>query len=259
MMLKGLLINPLVHFLLGTREVTFILWRTLITCVKGPYRGREIMQHMYSIGVLSLPIIVISTAFAGFVVTSELAHQMDRALHTVEMLPGFSGQFVFRELGIVIPALLLVSKVGASTTAEVGSMKVTEQIDALRLLQIDPIEYLVYPRFVASVIVITCLTLIAIFVTLSCAIVLATTQYGFTTLEYLNAMSKFVTNGDLICAIVKGVVFGAVVPIISCFYGFNCAAGAEGVGTATTNSVVTSTILVIVLDFCLTFAFSLIL
>lgn len=259
MVLKALCITPLVKFLLGTREVLFIFWKTLLTCVKGPYRVREIIQHMYSIGVLSLPIIVISTAFAGFVVTSELAHQMDRALHTVEMLPGFSGQFVFRELGIVIPALLLVSKVGASTTAEVGSMKVTEQIDALRLLQIDPIEYLVYPRFVASIVVITCLTLISIFVTLSCAIALATLRYGFTTLEYVNALSRFISNGDLVCAIVKGVGFGAVVPIISCFYGFNCSGGAEGVGTATTNAVVTSTILVIVLDFCLTFAFSIIL
>lgn len=259
MLLKRYMLTPALLFLIGSREVAYILWRTLLTCLKGPYRGREIVQHMYSIGVLSLPIIVVSTAFAGFVVTSELANQMDRALHTVEMLPGFSGQFVFRELGIVIPALLLVSKVGAATTAEVGSMKVTEQIDALRLLQIDPIEYLVYPRFVASVIVITCLTLISIFVTLSCAIGLAVVHYNFSTAEYLNALSKFVSNKDLVCAVIKGVCFGAVVPIISCFYGFNCGGGAEGVGRATTNSVVTSTIIVIVLDFLLTFAFSMVL
>lgn len=259
MVLKYLLLNPLINLFLGSREVLMILYKTLFTCIKGPYRVREIIGHMYTIGVGSLPIITISTAFAGFVVTGELAHQMDTALHTVEMLPGFSGQFIFRELGIVIPALLLVSKVGAATTAEVGSMKVTEQIDALRLLQIDPIEYLVYPRFVASVIVIACLTLISIFVTLACAIAIAVLQYNFSTLEYLNALSKFVSNMDLVCALAKGVVFGAVVPIISCYYGFNCSGGAEGVGSATTNSVVTSTIIVIVLDFLLTFAFSLIL
>lgn len=259
MVLNRWLLTPLSRFWLGAREVLYLLARTLLTCVKGPYRPREILGYMYSIGIGSLPIIVISTAFAGFVVTSELAHQMDMALHTVEMLPGFSGQFVFRELGIVIPALLLVSKVGAATTAEVGSMKVTEQIDALRLLQIDPIEYLVYPRFVASVVVITCLTIISIFVTLSCAIALAVLRYGFSTLEYLNALSHFVTSMDLVCALVKGMVFGAVVPIISCFYGFNCSGGAEGVGSATTNSVVTSTIIVIILDFLLTFAFSLVL
>lgn len=259
MLIQYFILGPLLRLIVGCREVVVIFMRTLLTCIKGPYRVREIVQHMYSIGVLSLPIITISTAFAGFVVTSELAHQMDTALHTVEMLPGFSGQFVLRELGIVIPALLLVSKVGAATTAEVGSMKVTEQIDALRLLQIDPIEYLVYPRFIASIVVITCLTLISIFVTLSCAIAVAVLNYNFSTLEYINALMHFVSSMDLVCALVKGMVFGAVVPIISCFYGFNCAGGAEGVGAATTNSVVTSTILVIILDFMLTFAFSLVL
>jgi phospholipid/cholesterol/gamma-HCH transport system permease protein len=248
-----------VSFVLGARQVLYILAKTLVTCVKGPYRTREIVQHMYLIGCGSLPIILISTAFAGFVVTSEIAHNMDVALHTVEMIPGFSGQFVFRELGIVIPALLLVSKVGASTTAEVGSMKVTEQIDALRLLQIDPVEYLVYPRFVACIVVITCLTLISIFVTLACAISVAVLKYNFSLLEYLNTLTHFVSNLDLVCALAKGMVFGAVIPIISCFYGFNCSGGAEGVGSATTNSVVTSTTIVIVLDFFLTFAFSMIL
>lgn len=259
MALRDLVLAPIFGFIVGSRDVGYILGRTLLTCVKGPYRFREIIQHMYTIGVGSLPIVVIATAFAGFVVTSEIAFHMDLALHTVEMIPGFSAQFVFRELGIAIPALLLVSKVGASTTAEVGSMKVTEQIDALRLLQIDPIEYLVYPRFVASVIVIACLTLISITVTLGCAIAVAVLKYNFSVLEYLNTLVHFISNKDLICALIKGMTFGAVIPIISCFYGFNCKGGAEGVGSATTNSVVTSTIAVIVLDFLLTFAFSMIL
>jgi phospholipid/cholesterol/gamma-HCH transport system permease protein len=248
-----------VAFVLGARQVAYILSKTLLTCIKGPYRVREIMQHLNLIGCESLPIIAISTAFAGFVVTSEIAYNMDVALHTVEMIPGFSGQFVFRELGIVIPALLLVSKVGASTTAEVGSMKVTEQIDALRLLQIDPVEYLVYPRFVASIVANACLTLVSIFITLACAICVAVMKYNFSILEYLNTLTHFVSNLDLVCALAKGMTFGAVIPIISCFYGFNCGGGAVGVGSATTNSVVTSTIIVIVLDFVLTFAFSMIL
>lgn len=243
----------------AAREITLIFLKTLVTCVRGPRRTREIVQHMYLMGVGSLPIILISTAFAGLVVTSEIAFHMDTALHTVEMIPGFSGQFIFREIGITIPALLLVAKVGASTTAEVGSMKVTEQIDALRLLQIDPIEYLVYPRFVASIAVVTCLTLIAIFVTLACGIGVAVLNYNFSLLEYLNALTRFISNTDLVCAIAKGATFGAVMPIISCFYGFHCTGGAQGVGSATTNSVVAGTITVIVLDFFLTFAFSFIL
>ncbi|MEW6056873.1 MAG: ABC transporter permease [Bdellovibrionota bacterium] len=259
MVLYNLILSPALGFIIACRDITFILSRTLVICLKGPYRIREILQHMHSIGVGSLPIVAIATAFAGTVVTSEIAYHMDAALKTVEMIPGFSAQFVFRELGIAIPALLLVAKVGASTTAEVGTMKVTEQIDALRLLQIDPIEYLVFPRFVASIVMVAVLTVISIAITLTCAISVAVLKYNFSTLEYLNSLTHFISYLDLICAVIKGMVFGAVIPIISCFYGFNCTGGAQGVGTATTNSVVTSTIIVIVLDFILTFAFSLIL
>lgn len=222
-------------------------------------RKSEIMAHISQMSIESLPIIVIATAFAGIVVTGEIAFHMDMALHTVEMIPGFSGQFIFRELGIAIPALLLVAKVGAATTAEVGTMKVTEQIDALKLLGINPVHYLVYPRFIASIVVVTSLTLIAILVTLTCAISFAVLKHGFSFQEYLNSLVPFLTQWDLLNAITKGMVFGAVIPLVSCFYGFRCGAGAEGVGTATTNSVVTSTVLVITLDFLLTYLFSLIL
>jgi phospholipid/cholesterol/gamma-HCH transport system permease protein len=219
-------------------------------------RSREALQAVVQIGVGSLPIIVISTAFAGIVVTREMAYHMDLALHTVQMMPGFSGQFILRELGIAIPALLLVAKVGASITAEVGSMKVTEQIDALRLLGIDPVGYLVVPRFFGSILASVCLTLIASAVTLGCAILVAVVRYGFSFLEYVNALHHFVGGKDLACALVKGAVYGAVIPVISCSYGFRCEGGAEGVGSATTDSVVASTLAIILLDFVLTYVFT---
>jgi phospholipid/cholesterol/gamma-HCH transport system permease protein len=221
-----------------------------------PWRFREITAAIAQIGVDSLPIIVLSTAFAGLVITREIAYHMDRVLHTVQMIPGFTGQFIIRELGIAIPAMLLVSKVGASTTAEVGTMKVTEQIDALKLLRIDPVDYLVVPRFVASIAALACLTLVAIAVTLACAIAVAVGRYGFNTLEYLNAFRHFVDLKDVAGAVVKGMAFGAVIPIVSCAYGFRCRGGAEGVGTATTNSVVAATVVIIVLDFLLTYLFT---
>jgi phospholipid/cholesterol/gamma-HCH transport system permease protein len=240
------------------KEIFYILGKTLRTCFVGPYRFKEIFEHLYAMGIGSLPIIVISTVFAGIVVTGEIAHHMNLALNTLQMIPGVSGQFIFRELGIIIPSLLLVAKVGASTTAEIATMKITDQIDALKLLKIDPIEYLVYPRFVANIISTCCLTLIAIFVTLTFAILFAVTTYGFTATEYLNNLAPFISLIDLLCALVKGVVFGGVMPIISCCYGFRCSGGAEGVGLATTNGVVLSTVVIIVLDFCITYLFSLI-
>jgi phospholipid/cholesterol/gamma-HCH transport system permease protein len=220
------------------------------------WRWNEICDGIVKIGVGSLPIITVSTAFAGLVVTNEIAWHMDRALHTVQMIPGFTGQFILRELGIAIPALLLVAKVGASITAEVGSMKVTEQIDALKLLGIDPINYLVFPRFVASIFSAACLVLISAGITLGCAIFVAITHYNFGFGEYMNALRHFVGVKDVVCALVKGTVYGAVIPVVSCAYGFRCKGGAEGVGTATTNSVVASTILVISLDFVLTYVFT---
>ena len=250
--------EPLAEQVETTRDFFVLLARTLarvprIDC----WRWHEILISTVNMGVGSVPIIAIATAFAGLVVTNEIAWHMDEALHTVQMIPGFTGQFILRELGIAIPALLLVSKVGAATTAEVGTMKVTDQIDALKLLGIDPITYLVFPRFIACIISVSCLTLIAIGVTLTCAITVAVTKYHFALMEYLNMLRHFIGYKDLICALIKAAIYGAVIPIISCAYGFRCKGGAEGVGTATTNSVVASTIAVISLDFVLTFTFSL--
>lgn len=239
---------------------TFDLFlKTMGRLFRFPWRWDEIAHSVVQIGVGSLPIITISTGFAGLVVTKEIAWHMDKALHTVNMIPGFTGQFILRELGIAIPALLLVAKAGAAMTAEVGSMKVTEQIDALKLLGIDPISFLVFPRFIATIFSSACLTVISIAVTLACALAVAVVEYHFLTTEYLNALRHFIGFKDLIFALIKGSIYGAVIPIISCSYGFRCKGGAEGVGTATTNSVVASTITIITLDFILTYIFTLIL
>lgn len=235
-------------------EVAFQTLRGLSSTPIHRWRWKETFAAFEQIAIESLPVITLSTAFAGIVITNEMAWHMDQALHTVSMIPGFTGQFILRELGIAIPAFLLVSKVGASITAEVGTMKVTEQIDALKLLGIDPVRYLVIPRFLASLLAGACLTVIAIFVTLGCATVIAVTQYNFGLLEYLNALRHFIGLEDLFTALIKGVAFAAVIPIISCAYGFRTSGGAEGVGNATTQSVVTSTIVVILLDFILTYS-----
>ncbi len=223
----------------------------------GRRRYREIIQQTLMIAYGSLPIVLLSTLCAGIVVTGEIGLHMEMALKTVDMVPGVTGQFIFREISIVIPALLLVAKTGASMSAEVSSMKITEQLDALILMKIDPIEYLVFPRFVASVLSTFCLTMMSIFVTLLCAMIYSDLVYHITYGEYFISLRPFLNSIDLLCAICKSVVFGAVVPLVACVYGFRCSGGADGVGKATTQSVVTSTTLIIVLDFFLTYAFSL--
>jgi phospholipid/cholesterol/gamma-HCH transport system permease protein len=242
----------------SVRDITSLFGETVRKTFRRPFRVEETIQAIGQIGIGSLPIITLATASAGVVVSIEIAWHMQQSLHTVSMVPGFTAQFVLRELAIVVPALLLVAKAGAAITAEVGSMKVTEQIDALKLLRIDPVNYLVVPRFVASIVSSACLTVFAAAVTLGCAVAVSVMRYGFSTLEYLNALKHFVGMQDVFFAIIKGVVFGAVIPIVSCSFGFRCKGGAEGVGSATTNSVVTSTLLVITLDFVLTYLFTLI-
>ncbi len=244
--------------LLTTREMLF-LFRGVWVRLFRPWRWQEIWQNLDQIGIGSLPVVTIATAFAGIVVTNEIAYHMDLALHTVSMIPGFTGQFILRELGIAIPALLIVAKVGASITAEVGTMQITEQIDALKLLGIDPISYLVFPRVIAAIIAGACLTLVASSVTLACAMAVAIGKYGFSFLEYVNMLRHFIGYRDLFSALIKGMIYGGLVPIVSCAYGFRCKGGAEGVGTATTQAVVTATILVITLDFLLTYLFTLVL
>ena len=181
---------------------------------------------------------------------------MKMIIHNDSMVPGFASMLILRELGAVVSSLLLTSRVGAGFAAEVGSMAVTEQIDAIRMLGIDPIKYIVVPRLVACTIGAAMLTILANIVCLYCAALVCEASLGFTLVLFKTAMTRFVGFQDLIFASIKGAVFGAVIPMISCFYGLRCKAGAEGVGIATTQSVVASSVAIIFLDFILTFIFS---
>ena len=222
----------------------------------GPHRKNETLSAIENIGIGSLPIISIATGFTGLVMTSEIAWHMDFALSNVSMIPGFTGQFVLRELGIAVPAMLIVSKVGASMTAELASMRITEQLDAFKLLKIDVVSYHIFPRWVACTISTICLTLISITITLMIAMFTAVTKYHFNSQVYLNTLAQFINSMDLICAITKATVFGMIIPPIACAYGLKCEGGAQGVGQATTDAVVTATLAVIIIDFILTAFFS---
>ena len=233
-----------------------ILKKLFIQLSRGPHRKLELMNQMEIIGLGSLPIVSIATGFTGLVMTSEIAWHMDFALSNVSMIPGFTGQFVVREFGIAIPALLMVSKVGASFTAELASMRITEQLDAFKLLKIDVISYHIFPRWAACTISTVCLTLISIAITLIIAMLTAVTKYHFNSQEYFNTLAQFINSMDLLCAVTKSAIFGMVIPPIACAYALKCEGGAQGVGQATTDAVVSCTLAVITLDFILTAIFS---
>ncbi len=219
-------------------------------------RGKEIIKQINFIGNGSLFIIVFCVCFSALVTILESSFHMKMVIQNDSMVPGFATMLILRELGAVVTALLLTSRVGAGIAAEVGTMQITEQNDALKMLGINPVEFLLIPRLIASILATVALTVIANIVCIYCSMLVSEIYLGFTPSMFLTAMSRFVSFKDLIFSMIKGACFGAIIPLVSCFFGFRCRAGAEGVGMATTNSVVVSSVLIIVSDFLLSYVFS---
>lgn len=236
----------------------FLLYfvQTLARALTPPFRRKELFQQLEFVAWQSLPVIVFCVSFAAIVTIIESSFHMKLVIQNDALVPGFAALLILRELGAVISSLLLTSRVGAGLAAEVGSMQVTEQIDALRMLGIDPIRYLVVPRFFACILGGFVLSIIANLVCLYCAMQVSQFKLGYSAGSFLMAMRSFVHFQDLIFASIKGACFGAAIPLISCFFGFRCKSGAEGVGLATTNSVVAASVTIIVMDFVLTWIFS---
>lgn len=220
------------------------------------FRWRETVDQLYFIGNGSLIIIVFCVCFAAMVTILESSFHMKIVIQNDSMVPGFAAMLILRELAAVVTALLLTSRVGAGIAAEVGTMKVTEQIDALKMLGISPANYLVIPRLIACVVGAVLLTIIANMTCIFSAMAVSSSYLGYTPAMFISGMKRFVQFQDLIFAMVKAACFGAVIPLISCYFGFRCESGAEGVGRATTNSVVVGSMGVIVIDFLLSYAFS---
>jgi phospholipid/cholesterol/gamma-HCH transport system permease protein len=230
--------------------------KAVLYALTPPYRVRDVVQQFYFVANQSVLIICFCVSSAAMVTIIEASFHMKLVIQNDSMVPGFASMLILRELGSVVMALLITSRVGAGLAAEVGSMQVTEQIDALRMLGINPIRFIVVPRFIACLLAGFLLAVVANLVCLFCAMLVTTWKLGYTAGGFVTAMRTFVSFQDLVFASIKGAVFGAVIPLFSCFYGFRCKAGAEGVGLATTNSVVSTSVAIIVIDFCLTFAFS---
>jgi len=237
-------------------EFIDLVSQTLVSAVTPPYRVRDLFKQLEFVIWESAPVVVFSVSFAAIVTIIEASFHMKLVIKNDALVPGFAALLILRELGAVVSALLITSRVGAGLAAEVGTMKVTEQIEALRMLGIQPIRYLVVPRFLACVIGGLVLSVLANLVCLYCAMLVSQVQLGYSSGSFIVAMRSFVSFQDLIFAGIKGMVFGSVIPLFSCFYGFRCESGADGVGSATTKSVVTTSVAIIVLDFIMGYIFS---
>lgn len=237
-------------------EFMSLVSSAVVGAVTPPFRWRDTLHQFHFIANQSVLIVVFCVTFAAAVTIMESSFHMKIVIQNDSMVPGFAAMLILRELGSIIMALLITSRVGAGLAAEVGSMQVTEQIDALRMLGLDPIRFIVVPRFVAAIVAGFVLSLIANLVCLYGAMLVSTIGLGYTAGGFLASMRTFVRFQDLVFAGVKGAAFGAVVPLFSSYYGFRCRAGSEGVGLATTKSVVSTSVAIIAIDFILTFIFS---
>ena len=237
-------------------EFFSLVAKTLIAIWTPPYRIKDIFRQLEFVIWESAPVVIFSVSFAAIVTIIEASFHMKLVIKNDALVPGFAALLILRELGAVVSALLITSRVGAGLAAEVGTMKVTEQIDALRMLGIQPIKYLVVPRFIACVVGGLVLSVLANLVCLYCAMLVSQIKLGYSSGSFIMAMRSFVSFQDLVFAGIKGAAFGSVIPLFSCFYGFRCQSGADGVGSATTKSVVTTSVAIIVLDFILGYIFS---
>jgi phospholipid/cholesterol/gamma-HCH transport system permease protein len=219
-------------------------------------RLREVIKYLDHLAFRSLNIIVICVSFAAAVTILEASYHMKLVLHDDSLVPGFASMLIVRELAVVVMSLLLAAKIGAGIAAEVGQMKISEQVDSLKLLGINPFNYLVLPRLVACLLAGILLALIANAVCLITAAAVTTVSLDQSLGFFSMVFRRFVLLQDLGFSLIKGALFCGAIPLISCYYGLICEPGANGVGRATTKNVVSSSITIIVLDFILTLVFS---
>ena len=212
-----------------------------------PYQKDRIVEQLKKAGLDSFPIVSLVALFIGFIFALQTAYFMQRIGSEIYIASMVALSLV-RELGPVITALVVAGRVGASITAELGSMQVTEQIDALETLATNPIKYLIVPRFLALSIMLPVLTLYADVIGIFGSYLICVYKLGITSSMYQQITFSALLYKDLFTGLFKTIFFGMIIAFVSCYEGFNVEGGAEGVGRATTRSVVISFVLILAAD-----------
>ena len=226
-------------------------WATLEWTFKKPFRLKNIFNQMQFIGVQSLPIIALTGVFTGMVFALQTGKTF--AMFKMQNLVGSTvGLALTREIGPVFASLMVTARVGSAMAAEIGTMKVTEQIDALSTMAVDPIQYLVVPRVIGTVLMVPLLT--AVFNYIGCvgAYIVGIGLLDIPSGPFLRHLYWYVDPEDIYGGMMKAAVFGFFLAIISCYKGFKTEGGAEGVGRATTGAVVVSSVTILIADYFLT-------
>lgn len=240
-----------IHFLEGTGAFTIFTYRVLYHGLLPSYYPQQIGQQLIRIGYLSLPVVGLTAIFTGMVLALQCYTGFSRfsaesAIATVVVIS------MTRELGPVLAGLMVAGRVGAAIAAEIGTMRVTEQIDALVTLSTSPYKYLFAPRVFAGVLTLPLLVLIADVIGVFGGFLVSTYELDFNPDVYLRQTFEYLKGEDITCGLIKAAVFGLCITVMGCYHGYYSGRGAEGVGAATTSAVVSSSILILVANYALT-------
>lgn len=241
------------NFLIFLQDVggTFILVGRIFRSTKEfPKTIHQTFYQMEQIGIGSIPLVLVTSLFVGAVAAVQAAYQFQDYV-PMRFLGTVVGKSVILELGPVLTALVVGGRVSASIAAELGTMKVTEQIDAMEILAIDPIRYLVLPRVVAALIMLPVLTIFADFLAILGGMLVANVSIGVSVATFTEGLRLFFHIEDVISGVLKTVTFGGIIALMGCYNGFRTHGGAEGVGKSTMHAVVSSCLLILVTNYFL--------
>ncbi len=231
-------------------QVSNLFWGIIKSFTSIPRSRKIIFYQMEHIGVNSLPLVLIIAIFTGAVAAWQAAYQL-KGLAPLSFLGGATSRAIITELGPVLTGIVIAGRVGASIAAELGTMKVTEQIDALETMAINPVRYLAMPRFLASVLMMPVLVIFANSIAVFGAFIVSNYFLGVSFDVFFQSVKRFFVFSDLIAGLIKTVFFGGVTALLGCHIGFRTEGGAEGVGLATIRSFVLSAALILILDYLL--------
>jgi phospholipid/cholesterol/gamma-HCH transport system permease protein len=246
--------RAVLNFFAEVGKVSIFSFAAVTGAFSRPFYIKPIFKQMIEIGYYSLPVVGLTAIFTGAVLalqsyTGFSRFSAESAVATVVVLS------ITRELGPVLAGLMVAGRVGASMAAEIGTMRITEQLDALVTLSTNPIKYLVTPRVIAAVLMMPCLVLVADIIGVMGGYLISVHSLGFSSEIYLQNTFQYLERGDVTSGLIKSGVFGFIIAIIGCYSGYHSQKGAQGVGNATTNAVVLSSILILLSNYLLTKVF----
>ncbi len=259
--LGGFFVNPLAIIgrvvltaLSETGRFSRFSWAGLSHTARPPFYWRLIGQQMLRIGYFSLPVVALTAFFTGGVLALQIYYGGDQ-FNSENIVATIVALGITRELGPVLGGLMVAGRASAAIAAELGTMRVTEQIDALTTLSTNPFKYLVVPRIVAAVLTLPMLVFVGDVIGILGGFAVGTQSLEFNPAVYVKNTVDFLEMDDITSGLIKSAVFGLIIALMGCYHGFNSRGGAQGVGAATTNAVVTSSILILASNYVMTSLF----